>query len=120
MWIPSTMTYLSLLDSIVRSAERLREGELCSLGHRRKVSVLCLLYEIYNRVDHSMNKCLKHFVAARNTTVSAALCEMALVIPRCRTRDDSFYAAEQSRDAILSVFPACCCASMNRDAVGRI
>ena len=34
-----------LLDSIVRSAEELCEGELCCLGHRRKVSALCLLYE---------------------------------------------------------------------------
>ena len=36
---------LGLIDSIVRSDERLCEGELCCLGHRRKVSALCLLYK---------------------------------------------------------------------------
>ena len=39
-------SHLGLLESIVRSAERLweaSEGELCRLGHRRKVSTLCLL-----------------------------------------------------------------------------
>ena len=37
----STDSHLRLLNSIVRSAERLCEGELCSLGHRRKVNALC-------------------------------------------------------------------------------
>ena len=32
-----------------------------------------------------MNEYLHHFVAARNTKASAALCELALVIPRCIT-----------------------------------
>ena len=36
---------IGLLDSVVRSAERLCEGDLCCLGHRRKVSSLCLLYK---------------------------------------------------------------------------
>ena len=40
----STESHLRLLDSIVYSAEWLCEYELCSLGRRRKVSVLCLLY----------------------------------------------------------------------------
>ena len=35
--------HLSLLDCIIRSAERLCEGELCCLGHRRWVSALYLL-----------------------------------------------------------------------------
>ena len=38
--------HLGLFDSIVRSAERWREGELCCLGHRRKVSGLYFLYKI--------------------------------------------------------------------------
>ena len=32
-----------------------------------------------------MNEYLNHFVVARNTRASAALSELALVIPRCRT-----------------------------------
>ena len=30
------LCHLDLLDSVVRSAERLREGELCGLRHRSK------------------------------------------------------------------------------------
>ena len=46
---------------------------------------LCLLYEIYHRADHPLHEYLHHFVAARNTRGSAAVCELVLVIPRCRT-----------------------------------
>ena len=42
----SAESQLGLLDSVVRSAERLCEGELCCLGQRKKVSSLCLLYNI--------------------------------------------------------------------------
>ena len=80
----SAKSRLCMRDSIVHSAERLCEGELCCLGHRRKVSASCLLYEIYHRVDHPMNEYLNNFVAARNTRASAALYELDLVIPRCR------------------------------------
>ena len=45
---------------------------------------MCLLYKIYHRVGHPMKKYLNSFVAARNTMASAALGELALVIPRCR------------------------------------
>ena len=76
---------MGLLDSIVRSAERVCDGELCCLGHRRKVSALCLLYEIYHRVDQHLNEYLNNFVAVCNTRASTALGELALVIPRCRT-----------------------------------
>ena len=31
-------------------------GELCCFGHRGKVSVLCLLYKIYHRVNHPKNE----------------------------------------------------------------
>ena len=60
-------------DSIVCSAERLCEDELCCLGHRIKVSGLCFLYKSYHRINHSMNENLNHLVAARNTRASAAL-----------------------------------------------
>ena len=73
MSISSVEGHLCLLDSIIRSAERLREGELCCLTHRRMVSALCLLYEIYQRMDHTMNGCLNNFVVARNARASAAL-----------------------------------------------
>ena len=76
---------MGLLNSIVCSAERLCEGELCSLAHRRKVSALCLLYKLYYRVDHPVNDYLNNFVAARNTRASGALGELVLAIPCCRT-----------------------------------
>ena len=74
-----------MLDSTVRSAERLCESALCCLGYIIKVSALCLIYEVYHRVEHRMNEYLNHFVAARNTRASAALGELVPVIPRCRT-----------------------------------
>ena len=51
------------------------------------VSALCCsLYKIYHRADHSsLHEYLHHFDAACNTKASAALCELALMIPRCRT-----------------------------------
>ena len=58
---------------------------LCCLRHRRKGSTLCLLYKIYHRADHPVHKNLHHFVAVHNTRASAALCELALMIPRSRT-----------------------------------
>ena len=61
------------LNSAVRSAERLCEGDLCCLGHRRIVSVLCLPCKIFHRADHPIHECLHHFVAAHNTRASAAL-----------------------------------------------
>ena len=78
----STEFLLCLLDNIVRSSEGLCEGELCCSGHRRKVSALCLLYKIYQRVDHRMKEYMHHFIAARDTRASAALGELALVIRR--------------------------------------
>ena len=48
----SAESHIGLLDSIVRSAERLCEGERCCLAHRRKVSNLSLLYKIYHRVNN--------------------------------------------------------------------
>ena len=50
----SVEPHLSLLDSVVHSMERLCEGELCCLGHKMKVSALCLPYEIYPRADHPL------------------------------------------------------------------
>ena len=81
----SAESYLNLLNSVVRSAERLGEGILCCLGHRRKVSALWLLYKIYHRAGHPMHEYLYYFVATRNTRASAALAELALLISRCRT-----------------------------------
>ena len=80
----STESHLGLIDSIGRSVERLCEGELSCLAHRRKVRALCLLYKIYH-VDHHMNGYLNDFVATRNTRASASQGEFALVLPRCRT-----------------------------------
>ena len=73
-------SHLTLVDSVVHSAERLCEDELCCLRHRRKVSALCLFYKVYHRANHSL-----HFVAACNTRDLAALYELALVIPRCNS-----------------------------------
>ena len=89
----SAKCYLGLLDSVVRSAERLGEGELHCLGHR-KVIDLCLLCKIYHSVTHHhVNECVHHFVEARNARALAALGEIALVIPRCITGHFSRLAA---------------------------
>ena len=108
VWISSADSHLSALDSIVRSSERLCEGGFLYLAHGRKASALCLLCKIYHRVDHPMNGYLNHFVSARNTIASAALGELTLVIPRCRT--DQFS---------LSFLPAAS-ASVELAAVGRV
>ena len=81
MWTSSADSHLSLLDSVVRIAEGLCEA----LGHRRKDSALYFHYKIYHRPDHPLREYLLHFVAARNTGAPAALCELTLVISRCRT-----------------------------------
>ena len=46
---------------------------------------MSLLYEIYHRPARHFHEYLHYFVAARNTKASAALDEIALLIPRCRT-----------------------------------
>ena len=78
-------SHLGLLDSIVRLAKRLCEGEYRCLVLTKKISAFSLLYKIYHRVDHLMNEYLKHFVAVRYTRASAILAELDLVVPRCRT-----------------------------------
>ena len=75
-------SYLGLLCSIVRSAEK---GGLCCLVHRRKVGALCLLYKIYQRVDDPLNEYMNSFIVTRNTRVTSILGELSLVIPRCGT-----------------------------------
>ena len=81
----SAESHFGLLDSTVRSVERLYEGELYFLPHTKKVSALSLLYKIYHRLGNPINGYLNHFGSARNTRGSAALGELALVIPRYRT-----------------------------------
>ena len=75
----SARSHLYLLVSVVRSAERLCEGELRCLGHWRKVSALCLPYRIYHGAGHSIHGYLHHFVVAR---ASAAQGELALMVIR--------------------------------------
>ena len=83
--VVSRVSFGCLLDSIVRSAERVCEGDLCCLGHRRRVSALCLLYKLYPRVDHTVTKYLKRFIASHNTRTLTTLGKMARVIPHCKT-----------------------------------
>ena len=94
----STQSHLGLLDSIVRSAERLWESELCCLEYRRKVSTLYLLRKIYHRVGHSTNEYLNYFLQ-----LQLVLGELALVILRSKTDQ----------------FPARFCASVEFATVGR-
>ena len=47
--------------------------------------VFCVCSIRFIRVDHPMNEYLKHLDATRNTRASAAVGELALVIPFCRT-----------------------------------
>ena len=73
---------------------------------------MCLLYEIYHRVDHPINEYLHQFVAARNTRTSAALGELALVIPGCKT--DQF-----SRSSLLATLRWNCCRRVYLGGVHR-
>ena len=50
----------------------------------RSVSCVCSMRFITERTTYS-HEYLHHFFAARNIRASAALCELALVIPRCGT-----------------------------------
>ena len=72
--------HLNLVNSICSQADRLREGELCCLGHRKKVSA-CVSSKIYHRADNPWHEYLHNFVAARNTKASVAV--LVLVIPHC-------------------------------------
>ena len=83
MCMSSLESHLSLLNRVLRSAERFREGEFF-VWDTEGDSDMCLLCKIYHRVDYPLHEYLHHFVAARTTKVSAALGELALVIPRCR------------------------------------
>ena len=80
----SAECYLGLLEKVVRVEEKLCEGKLCCLGNGRKISALCLLCKIYHKVGHPSHEYLHHLVAARNIR-SAALGELAVVIPHYRT-----------------------------------
>ena len=89
VWILSAESDLSLLNPVVRSGEMLCEGGLCFPGTERRSVPCVFFYEIYDRADDLLHEYLHHFVTARNTRVSAALCELVLVIPRCRTEQFS-------------------------------
>ena len=58
---------------------------LLGAQHRKNGRALCLLYKIYDRMNHRLREYLHHFVAARNTRAPTALGELSLAIPRCRT-----------------------------------
>ena len=81
----STESQLSVVDSVARSVEGFCEGKLYGLRHRRKVSTLCSLHNMHHRTEHYMHEYLHHFIATCNARASAALRELALVIPLCRT-----------------------------------
>ena len=78
LWMSSAGSHLGLLDRVIRSAERWYESELCCLGNRRNDSAFCLFYKIHHIEDHPLHEYLHHCLAD-------ALCELALMIPRCRT-----------------------------------
>ena len=84
---------LGLLDSVVRSAESLYEGELCCSDHRKKFNVTCWLCKIYYKANTPMHEYLNNFVAARDIRASVALGEIALLMLRCRTEIHSVVSA---------------------------
>ena len=55
VWMSSAKSHVGLLDYIFRSAERLCQGELCCLEHRKKIRASCLLNEFYYILGHPMN-----------------------------------------------------------------
>ena len=74
----SAKSNLGLQDSVLYSAERLREGEFCCLEYRKNDNALCLMYKIYNRADHSMHENLHYFVAACYNTLCTSICIILL------------------------------------------
>ena len=84
VWMSSAEPRVCLLERMIHRAKRLCEGKLRCLVHERRVSVLCLLYKIYHRAGYPFHDHLYHFVVACNTSASAALDELALVIRRRR------------------------------------
>ena len=103
----STKSHSDFLDSIVRSAERLCEGELHRLRHRSKVSAFCLLHKTYHRVDHPINGHVYHFVTRILLSFS------------CSRRAGIGNSALQNR-SIQSVVSACCWPPVELVAVGPV
>ena len=83
--MPFVESHLGLQDSVVRMADRFCEDEICCLWHRIKISVLCLLYNIYHRAEYPFSEYLHHFAPVRSTGASAALGGLALLIPHGKT-----------------------------------
>ena len=50
----------------------------------RSVPRVCSTYKICHRTGRPMHEYLYYFIAARNSRASAAVSELALMIPRCR------------------------------------
>ena len=72
---------------------------------QKKISAMCLLYKIHHIADHSLHEYLQSFVAACNIRDSAALSELALVIPHAAELINSY------GRLCLSLFACrtCCC-----------
>ena len=83
VWVSAASEHLRLLDAVVRRAEALcGRRTLCCLDHRRRVSVLCMLYKIFQNVAHPLNSLLTPFVYARLTRAAVAAHEYCLTRPR--------------------------------------
>ena len=82
----SAESHLSLLDSVVRSAVGLCEGEPYCLGAQKEGQCLVrVLVRFIAERTALLHEYLHHFVEARDNIASAALCELALVILLSRT-----------------------------------
>ena len=85
VWLSSAVTYLSLLDRIVRRAEQLCGCDLGSLDLRRRVGCLSLLYKILQNSGHPLRQSFEYFSAARNTREVLASHNWRLIVPRSRS-----------------------------------
>ena len=87
VWGSAAECHLTLLDRLVHSAERLCPGQsFDSLGLRRRVASLCMLYKVFNNPDHYLYSRLPPLaVRGRHTRAAVAAHDFELEVCRCRT-----------------------------------
>ena len=90
VWSSAVDTHLSLLEKNIRACKFLIPDLEVDLGHRRKVSSLCMLYKILRNPNHPLNSELPNrFQPARATRYALSLNSRAFVPVRYRTNQFS-------------------------------
>jgi hypothetical protein len=86
VWGSAASCHLRLLDGVVhRAAVLCRATTLCERSHRRNVSFLCMLYNIYANGSHPLNRFLVRFVPRRVTRLAVLNHPSRFEVLRCHT-----------------------------------